>query len=555
MEKKEHRSSKCQRTEPEGLDLALRDEGVQKAFRDAGCWNFCVKLKGGHKQVTKEFALNFTGLSSKVSMLEIQVSPEIIARVTEIPRGGQEWFKNFKFDMSPCKEFLKEAYVNEDLTKAVPRNYVKEHYALLLTCIQKYLTCEGRYNKVYSYHFKLLLHFTGKASIDIPFYLFRSLTKMCDKIQLKKDDECETSMFHHGLIKLLVLDSLDKIGRDWDSFIFMAGFQNKTGLTPLPTKEKKPVKEKEVLSKEPTIAQLRKEAKDKKKVKSPPEKPVKPLVIKELIQSSSNEKMKHKKDILRPSGTAGVSRVRTRSQLSKEKGKSVTAEDSPMSKASLNDLLEAIEFEQEEPVHIEPMHIDLTQSSPESSRKTSVSKRLRFEEPDEGFILKPRRPVTRRQAREAEEEKKRKEAVKQPGTELIEALHKIEDAVTNKSKGKKVVITIGGNVVAIKNQAGVVDDKATDDDKVTLLDDEVAKLKSVARERAIRYSNYRKAVLRGSKNLIGQGDSISDVYTWTVPGLKQAKNVNKLNTFLRAENQKLKKEVARLKAQLSQLAP
>lgn len=98
-----------------------------------------------------------------------------------------------------------------------------------------------------------MLHFTGKALIDIPFYLFRSLTKMCDKIQLKKDG-CETSIFHHGLIKLLVLDSLDKIGRDWDSFIFMAGFQNKTGLTPLPTKGKEPVKEKEVSPKEPTIA-------------------------------------------------------------------------------------------------------------------------------------------------------------------------------------------------------------------------------------------------------------------------------------------------------------
>ena len=213
MERKEHRSGKCQRTEPEGLDIALRDEGVKKAFKDAGCWNFCKKLQGGHAQVTKEFALNFTRLNSKIAMLEVKVSPEAISAVTEIPRGREEWFKNFKFDMNPCKEFLKEAYVNEDLTKEVPRNYVKEHYALLLTCIQKYLTCEGRYNKVYSYHFKLLLHFTGKVSIDIPFYLFRSLSKMCDKVQLRKED-CETSLFHHGLIKLLVLDGLQKIGRD-----------------------------------------------------------------------------------------------------------------------------------------------------------------------------------------------------------------------------------------------------------------------------------------------------------------------------------------------------
>ena len=69
MERKEHRSGRCHRTEPEGLDLALRDEGVRKAFKDAGCWNFCEKLQGGHVYVTKEFALNFTGLNSKVSML------------------------------------------------------------------------------------------------------------------------------------------------------------------------------------------------------------------------------------------------------------------------------------------------------------------------------------------------------------------------------------------------------------------------------------------------------------------------------------------------------
>lgn len=358
MERKEHRSGKCQRNEPEGLDITLRDEGVKKAFKDAGCWNFCKKLQGGHAQVTKEFALNFTGLNSRIAMLEVQVSPEVIAAVTEIPRGQHEWFKNFKFDMNPCKEFLKEAYVNEDLTKAVPRNYVKEHYALLLTCIQKYLTCEGRYNKVYSYHFKLLLHFMGKASIDIPFYLFRSLSKMCDKVQLRKED-CETSLFHHGLIKLLVLDGLQKIGRDWNSFIFMAGFQSKTGLTPQPVREQ-PVKEL-------TIAELQKEARAKMQAKSQSKKPVKPLIIKEQPQQATKGKTQDKKNVAETSRVEAVSRVRTRSQASKEKGKAIAVEESPASKASLKDLLEAIEFEQ-----IESMHIDLTQSSPESAKKTKA---------------------------------------------------------------------------------------------------------------------------------------------------------------------------------------
>lgn len=457
---------KCQRTKPEGLDLALRDEGVKKAFKDAGCWNFCKKLQGGHAQVTKDFALNFTGLNSKIAMLEVQVSPEAIAAVTEIPRGGQEWFKNFKFDMNPCKEFLKEAYVNEDLTKAVPRNYVKEHYAILLTCIQKCLTCEGRYNKVYSYHFKLLLHFTGKASIDIPFYLFRSLSKMCDKVQLRKDD-CETSLFHHGLVKLLVLDGLQKIGRDWNSFIFMAGFQSKTGLTP------QSVREKEKSVEEPTIAELRKEAKDKKKAKSQLRKSVKPLIIKEQPQPSSKEEAKHKKAVPGPSGSEIVSRVRTRSQISKEKGKALTVEESPISKASLSDLLEAIEFEQVEPVHIEPMHIDLTQSSPESTKKSKASKRLRFDEPGDEFIFKPRRPITRKQVREAEKLSRTEEAEK----------------IKQKDKNRTVIISQGGNIIAIKSQLEAAKNV-------------IAKVKSATRESAVRYANYRKAVLRGSKNLV-----------------------------------------------------
>ena len=92
--------------------------------------------------MTKEFALNFTGLNSKVGMLELQVSPDMISTVTEIPRRQENWFKNFKFDMYPCKEFLKQEFINSDLSKSIPRSYVKESYAHLLTCIKKYLTCE-----------------------------------------------------------------------------------------------------------------------------------------------------------------------------------------------------------------------------------------------------------------------------------------------------------------------------------------------------------------------------------------------------------------------------
>lgn len=102
-ERKDHKSGKFLRNEREVLDITLKNKEVEHAFKQAGCWNFCKKLQGGHAQVTKEFSLNFTGLNSKVGMLELQVSPDMISTVTEIPRGQENWFKNFKFDMNPCK--------------------------------------------------------------------------------------------------------------------------------------------------------------------------------------------------------------------------------------------------------------------------------------------------------------------------------------------------------------------------------------------------------------------------------------------------------------------
>jgi hypothetical protein len=53
---------------------------------------------------------------------------------------------------------------------------------------------------------------------------------------------------------------------------------------------------------------------------------------------------------------------------------------------------------------------------------------------------------------------------------------------------------------------------------------------------------------------MGQTESVSDAYLWTVPALKQAKTMKQLNTSLRAENKALKKEVSSMKKKLGKLA-
>ena len=219
-EKRNHRSGHYLRMEPESIEALTKDKSVEEAFKKEGCWRFCEKLQGGHNQVTKEFSINFTGSNTKVGFLNLPISPEIISLVTKIPRGEERWFKNFRFEMEPCKIFLKPEFVDTDLTKAVPRGYVKDTYDNLLSNIQRYFTYEGRYHKVYSYHFKLLLHFTGIISLDLPFFLFRSLAKMTDKVQMKTQ-ACETSLFHHGLVKLIVLHELQRVNRECSAFFFL----------------------------------------------------------------------------------------------------------------------------------------------------------------------------------------------------------------------------------------------------------------------------------------------------------------------------------------------
>ena len=70
-EKKCHRSSHCLRTKPESTEVLVKDKSVVEAFKKVGCWKFCKKLQGGHTQVTKEFALHFTGSRTKVGMLNL----------------------------------------------------------------------------------------------------------------------------------------------------------------------------------------------------------------------------------------------------------------------------------------------------------------------------------------------------------------------------------------------------------------------------------------------------------------------------------------------------
>ena len=45
---------------------------------------------------------------------------------------------------------------------------------------------------------------------------------MAEKVQMK-NQACETSLFHHGLVKLIVCHELQKVNREWFAFLFLSG--------------------------------------------------------------------------------------------------------------------------------------------------------------------------------------------------------------------------------------------------------------------------------------------------------------------------------------------
>lgn len=159
-----------------------------------------------------------TKMAPHIGELTFPVSDVTISAATEIPFQGEQQFKGMPLDIVHYKYFLKLEHRDKEYGSVVPKEYLLEHHSKLLQSIQRYFTCEGRFGRIYQYHFRLLMHFTGKSPLNLPFYLFKSLSKMADKVQ-GKQSQVEPGPFHFSLTKLLVLEELNKRNQSLPSFV------------------------------------------------------------------------------------------------------------------------------------------------------------------------------------------------------------------------------------------------------------------------------------------------------------------------------------------------
>jgi len=83
--------------------------------------------------------------------------------------------------------------------------------------IQRYITCNGRYDVVRSRHLKLLAELKQRSVINLPFFLNVMLHKVVARNQKAKDPANVISQ--QGLVKLIVNRSLNHTQINWGDLI------------------------------------------------------------------------------------------------------------------------------------------------------------------------------------------------------------------------------------------------------------------------------------------------------------------------------------------------
>ena len=133
--------------------------------------------------MAEAFSLYFDGSKALIGKEEFMVDETLITEVIELPITREKWFKTTITKNVEFRSYLKLEHRRVVWKKSVPFTWLEERWQQLLKAIVVYITCEGRYNKVVIYHFKLMNHFIGNIPLNLPSYLHKILEKMAHQVK------------------------------------------------------------------------------------------------------------------------------------------------------------------------------------------------------------------------------------------------------------------------------------------------------------------------------------------------------------------------------------
>jgi hypothetical protein len=179
------------------------------------------KFDGFNPSVARQFALTFDGCRAKVGDVQLEIDEQFLSLATGLPATGQKWSKNCKVEDVPWTLLFQSRRVSS-CDKGLPANMLKQRWHDLLMITKQFITCEGRYGFVFLYHLRLLMVFMG-YELNMPYYLHRSLFKMSKRY---KRNQADNSLFHFGLIKMLVVCHLGLHRDCWNDFLKRNNFED-----------------------------------------------------------------------------------------------------------------------------------------------------------------------------------------------------------------------------------------------------------------------------------------------------------------------------------------
>ena len=105
---------------------------------------------------------------------------------------------------------------NTKLKIGVSVKFLKPEWRAFYGILVRYVSCDGRFSHLHYYHLRLLLALKG-CRLNLPFYLWQSLKKMSHAVQ--SFDNPDRSLFHHGLVKIILQHQLSLKGKSWEEFL------------------------------------------------------------------------------------------------------------------------------------------------------------------------------------------------------------------------------------------------------------------------------------------------------------------------------------------------
>ena len=217
----------------------------------------------------------------------------------------------------------------------------------------------------------------------------------------------------------------------------------------------------------------------------------------------------------------------------------MVTEASVVLKGSLNDLLQAIDIE-EFPL----VRVDLIETRKGKTRKAKTSKKLKFDDQVSKFVFKPKRPVTRN-SKEIQE--------MLPEASETGEVTKFHERPMGSSKTSSWLHKNDRGKAVISQQEECSFEELKK--KLKLANLEIAKLRKTSRKHAIKETYFNKMEALWEDKTISVLEVVNchaQCYTCTVPAIKEARYIKKVNTKLRAGIRIMKRQIEDLKIQLSQ---